>query len=99
VADAVEDGEEILHRLEREQPLAELAPLQNLRLQHDASGGRRKGQPLAHADLPPRLDQRAPEIFPRLPRRHRLGEQHFNQRARLLLRGGRLRFQVSRPFR
>jgi hypothetical protein len=35
VADAVEDGEEILHRLELQQALAELAALQHLGFKHD----------------------------------------------------------------
>ena len=60
VADAVEDGEEIVDRFEAQQTLAELAAFENFSLKLDSAVGRGKDQELADGDFSARPDQGAP---------------------------------------
>src|SRR6266568_4747646 len=63
VPDAVERPKEIIHRRKSQQALAELAALHYFGFERDLAVGRWERQPLAHADLFPRLHQRAPRVF------------------------------------
>ena len=65
VADAVENGEEILHRIEAQHPCAEFAALDDLGPQRDLAVRRGENQNLTEGDFPARPDQCAPEIFAR----------------------------------
>ena len=63
VADAFEGCEEIFHRLEAKQPLAELPALQHLSLKLDQPRRPRKDKPFADSDLSGRAHESAPKAF------------------------------------
>jgi hypothetical protein len=63
VADAVKDGEKIVHWFEAQHALAELASFENLGFKRNAAIGRGENKDLADGDLPTRTNEGAPEIF------------------------------------
>jgi hypothetical protein len=65
MADAVEDGEEIVHRLEAQQALAELAALDDFGFKRDAAGRIGENEDLADGYLSAWTDKGAPEVFAR----------------------------------
>ncbi len=73
MADAVENGEEVVDRSELEQALAELAALEHFGFEHNLACGRGKDQPLADGDLAAGSHQGAPLVFA-----GRLGEHDFD---------------------
>ena len=63
MADAVKDGEKIVHWFEAQHALAELASFENLGFKRNAAIGRGENKDLADGDLPTRTNEGAPEIF------------------------------------
>ena len=63
VADAVEDGEEIVDRVEAEQALAEVVAFEDFGFERDCAGGRGKDENFADAYFSAGMDEGAPEIF------------------------------------
>src|SRR5208337_4849789 len=63
MADAVEDSEEIVYRLEAQQALTELAALENLGFKRDGARGIGEGEDFADGDLFARTNEGAPEVF------------------------------------
>jgi hypothetical protein len=81
MADAVEDGEKIVHRFELQKPLAEFAALHHLSFEYKLAGGRRKYKPFADGNLPTRPHKGAPEVASRC--RLRFAASHpFRRRKR-----------------
>ncbi len=73
VADAIESREEIFHRFELKQPVAELAALEDFGFQFDGAGRRWKDENFADGDFSSRADESVPAIVA-----SRLGEHDFD---------------------
>ena len=78
MADAIEDGEEVVNRGELEQALAELAALKDFGFERDCAGRRGKDEALADGDFAAGTNESAPAIFA-----GGFGEHDFNAAGRL----------------